>query len=1090
MKEKYFSSKYLILIIILFTCLFVFPTTSLALIPGDFGSAGGGPPDGCVDFEDLMIFALAYGSIPSDSNWNPACDIAGPGGSLIPDGVIDFEDLMIFALHYGECDEPSLNAKWTIMVYMDGDNNLDDCAWDDLTELESVSSTDEIKIVTQLDAYYSCSGTFRYYITGAAPGISYPLYPDDIVQTLPEQNMADPATLTSFVNWATTNYPAEKYLLVLWDHGAGWRDRNILTKGVIWDDTSGDFMTMAELVQGLNGVNEGIDIIGFDACLMQMAEVAYEMNGLTNLPNYMVASQASEWGDGWPYDDILAHLLANPGMAGGTLCETIVDDFINYCGFEGTLSTLDFSTGTYDTYTAFDSFVTALMASSYQDEISAARSSAQSYSYSDGYRCKDIYDFAERIKNSVPDCQSEAQAVMNQVNDLVLFEAHTGSGVANSHGLSIYLPDNASEYDDDYDDLQFAIDTQWDEFLQGGQSGQNKVTNVSAIAVTSTLPDMSKLKEKMNQLKSEENVSSYYMSNELKPLNKGIVEKLIEVEWHSYPEATGYRIYKSTNGSTYSLIKDWQAPAGYDWYILWDYDVVEGNAYSYYVIAYGSFGETSPSQETLTIDTWLSSCSLINPPNGSVITDPTPTFNWNPVGISNFPYGSIYSGESDLWVYDENVSSTSWWASFNNMTTSSATYNQDGQATALVSGHSYIWDSWAYGYDGDSNLIAVSLSEDWGFDYGYTPPPPEGAKWTVIIYMDGDNDLQSHYWYNLYMMESVGSTGEVSIVVQMDPYDDCTGTYRYYVTGVEVGSEYPPYPGDIVQSLPEQDMTDPGVLTDFINWAGDNYPADHYMLFLVNHGAGWREGDGFFRGIFQDDTSGGQSLMQIPELAQGLDNANINIDIVVFDACLMQMIEVAWELGIEMSSPPNYLVASEAPGWAPVLPYDDFLTQLTGNPDMGQSVICETIVNGYINNLSTYSGYPGTMSALDLNSFLNNSLDVINNFANALINSMYQNQISNARLTTQNYAYSLGFRCKDLFDFAERIKNNVSDCQSEAQAIMDLVTNIIIAEEHIGSGMENSHGLSVYIPDTAGEYDNDYNDLQFVVDTQWDEFLQ
>jgi hypothetical protein len=280
--------------------------------------------------------------------------------------------------------------------------------------------------------------------------------------------MADPSTLTSFVNWATINYPAEKYLLVLWNHGGGWREYNILTKGVIWDDTSGDFMTMAELVQGLDGINEGIDIIGFDACLMQMAEVAYEMNGLTNLPNYMVASQASEWGDGWPYDDILAHLLANPGMTGGTLCETIVDDFINYCGFEGTLSTLDFSTGTYDAYTVFNSFVTALMASSYQNEVAAARSSAQSYSYNNGFRIKDLYDFAERIKNSVPDCQSEAQAVMNQVNDLVLYEAHTGSGVANSHGLSIYLPDNASEYDNDYDDLQFAIDTQWDEFLQGG----------------------------------------------------------------------------------------------------------------------------------------------------------------------------------------------------------------------------------------------------------------------------------------------------------------------------------------------------------------------------------------------------------------------------------------------------------------------------------------------------------------------------------------------------------------------------------------------------------------------------------------------
>ncbi len=89
--------KYLLLIIILFMCLFLFSIPSLALIPGDFGSAGGGPPDGVVDFEDLMIFAMAYGSTPSDGNWNPLCDI-------YPDGVIDFEDLMIFAMHYGQRD--------------------------------------------------------------------------------------------------------------------------------------------------------------------------------------------------------------------------------------------------------------------------------------------------------------------------------------------------------------------------------------------------------------------------------------------------------------------------------------------------------------------------------------------------------------------------------------------------------------------------------------------------------------------------------------------------------------------------------------------------------------------------------------------------------------------------------------------------------------------------------------------------------------------------------------------------------------------------------------------------------------------------
>jgi hypothetical protein len=69
---------------------------TITSLPGDFNG------DCSVDFEDLMIFAMAYGSSEGEANWNPACDIAGPGGSLVPDGLIDFDDLMVFAMHYGE----------------------------------------------------------------------------------------------------------------------------------------------------------------------------------------------------------------------------------------------------------------------------------------------------------------------------------------------------------------------------------------------------------------------------------------------------------------------------------------------------------------------------------------------------------------------------------------------------------------------------------------------------------------------------------------------------------------------------------------------------------------------------------------------------------------------------------------------------------------------------------------------------------------------------------------------------------------------------------------------------------------------------
>ncbi|MBA7516191.1 hypothetical protein ES705_08237 [subsurface metagenome] len=188
------------------------------------------------------------------------------------------------------------------------------------------------------------------------------------------------------------------------------------------------------------------------------------------------------------------------------------------------------------------------------------------------------------------------------------------------------------------------------------------------------------------------------------------------VEWHSYYTATGYRVYKSINGADYLLIGEGVAPPGYVWYSLYDWEVIPGNTYAYYVTAYGTGWETDMSK-IVTIDTFLPPCSLISPLNDAMITEPNPVFRWSPVGISSFPFGSIYYGGSDLWVYDYTADERTWYTWFNDMTTSIATYNQNGQAFPLVSDHDYLWESWGYGYNENGHLIAMSWSENWGFTY-------------------------------------------------------------------------------------------------------------------------------------------------------------------------------------------------------------------------------------------------------------------------------------------------------------------------------------------------------------------------------------
>ena len=118
----------------------------------------------------------------------------------------------------------------------------------------------------------------------------------------------------------------------------------------------------------------------------------------------------------------------------------------------------------------------------------------------------------------------------------------------------------------------------------------------------------------------------------------------------------------------------------------------------------------------MTLDTWLPPCSLISPTDGSLISNPNPVFDWDPV-ITDFPYGSLVSGRTCMLVYDNTISDFTWIVCTGDPNISTVTYNQDGDALPLVNGHNYLWHCWNSGYDENGHRIAVSESIDWHFDY-------------------------------------------------------------------------------------------------------------------------------------------------------------------------------------------------------------------------------------------------------------------------------------------------------------------------------------------------------------------------------------
>jgi hypothetical protein len=234
----------------------------------------------------------------------------------------------------------SSSRRWTFAVYMVADNNLDTAALEDIHEIQSVGSTDQVGVVVLVDRFY-VNGSQILYIS---KGYNQSVWGEWSSEY--ELNMGDPATLTWFLEYVASNYPAEHYALVLWDHGDGWN-------GFGWDDTNSDHLTVEEVKNALINFKDmtgvKIDSLGFDACLMVSVEVAYTLS-LTDEVSVLVASEDYVPWSGWPYDTILSKLVENPELSPVELASLIVDEYVESYehGTQGfapyvTLSAIDLS---------------------------------------------------------------------------------------------------------------------------------------------------------------------------------------------------------------------------------------------------------------------------------------------------------------------------------------------------------------------------------------------------------------------------------------------------------------------------------------------------------------------------------------------------------------------------------------------------------------------------------------------------------------------------------------------------------------------------------------------------------------------------
>ncbi len=423
---------------------------------------------------------------------------------------------------------PSLGSgqTWTIMLYQDADDQiLEKDIVVDLNEAERVGSSDRVNIVAQIDRFRGAyqgdgnwTGTRRYYIT---QDNDLNQINSQVAQELGEVDMGSGQSLVDFVQWSAANFPADKYVLILSDHGMGWPGGWSDPDPGVSDSSRtplasrlGQNIYLMELDQALAQSRQaaGIDkfeMVGMDACLMAQLEV---MAALQPHAHYAVASEETEPSLGWAYASFLGDLVTNPDMDGAQLSKLIVQSYIaedqrisdpaaradflqqgspmggifgyNPSSADQVIAQLEQNI----TISAVDlEMLPALMKStndfafSLQNEdqglVAKARSYAQSYTSIFGREVPPAYidlgHFTLLLANNTSDqrVKQSAEQLVSKLQSAVIAERH-GTGKKGSTGLAIYFP-NSTLYSSPLAGPQsytvianrFASKSLWDDFL-------------------------------------------------------------------------------------------------------------------------------------------------------------------------------------------------------------------------------------------------------------------------------------------------------------------------------------------------------------------------------------------------------------------------------------------------------------------------------------------------------------------------------------------------------------------------------------------------------------------------------------------------
>ena len=370
-------------------------------------------------------------------------------------------------------------------------------------------------------------------------------------------------------------------------------------------------------------------------------------------------------------------------------------------------------------------------------------------------------------------------------------------------------------------------------------------------------------------------------------------------------------------------------------------------------------------------------------------------------------------------------------------------------------------------------LVLITPSIQATIQVPYTPQQVTPTKaWTTLYYLD--NDYTGGFTDPLddVFLDEIASSPSINVIVIQDNLDE--PAFVYYIDENHTAIQ--------LEDLGEVNMGDALTLKNFIEFAKQQYPAERYLLWIVNHGGAWK-------GSCIDETDNDIGLT-MDECHSALAETG-GVDIICFLACLMSNMEAVYELRDCV----DVFIGSEDLAYLSWFNgvCGDTNQLLTSTPELSSEDVGTQIVKFFPNHKNPYSSKL-TMSAL--------RTDKITALAMALDQlAVYQtshwlrNYFSIYRAHTSTFlladyqTWAPVFEVYDLKGYLEQLKSS-----PQRTAALDALADVVIAEVH-GSNMEGTNGLSIFFPARKSPYglvdlyqDESYG-LDFVADTQWNEFL-